>query len=103
MECERQDCVVALDQATRGNSMSRAERLLERMRQSPHGWGADDVEDVLRYLGLRKRNSGHAVYGHPDYPDLFFPVPRHERLASPYIRNLIKIADLVADRDLRQY
>jgi hypothetical protein len=79
--------------------MPSGKRILARMRQTKHGWGAAHLAHVLEYLGLTPRESGHSVFRHPEHPDLFLPVSRHTSLPPGYVKCLLDIADKLEERN----
>jgi predicted RNA binding protein YcfA (HicA-like mRNA interferase family) len=73
---------------------SAAEKLLERMRQSKHGWGQDDLHQLYVGFGFAYRDKGkHRVYTHPRRPELIATVARHNKLPIGYIQHAIALID----------
>ena len=72
--------------------MARPEKLLERMRRSPSGWGPDDLATLYTGFGFQRREgSNHTVYSHPQYPDLRATVARHSSLATGYVKFAVQV------------
>jgi hypothetical protein len=68
-----------------------AVKLLERMRASKHGWGADDLDTLLTGFGFERRDGGkHRIYTHPDYPQLHETVSHQRDLPPGYVQTAIK-------------
>lgn len=73
---------------------SAAEKLLERMRQSKHGWGFSDLEALYVGFGFVYRDKGkHRVYTRPEHPELIGTVARHRKLPIGYIQHAISLID----------
>ena len=74
--------------------MSKAEKLLNKMRTSKAGWSFEDLEVLYTGFGFEKREGGkHTVYIHPDFPELRATVARHRTLAAGYIQHAISLID----------
>lgn len=72
----------------------KADRLVGQMRESPHGWGPEDVGTVLKGHGFNHREGRkHTVYQHRERPELTITVPRHRELRAWVIRDTIKLID----------
>lgn len=74
--------------------MSQADKLLEKMRNSKSGWGADDLHALYVGFGFEFRHGGkHTVYIHPKHTELRATVARHRSLAIGYIQHAIGLID----------
>jgi len=74
--------------------MSQADKLLERMRSSKAGWGADDLHALYVGFGFEFRHGGkHTIYIHHEFPELRATVARHRSLAVGYIQHAISLID----------
>lgn len=74
--------------------MSKADKLLERMRNSKAGWSADDLHALYVGFGFDFREGGkHIIYIHPEFPELRATVARHSSLAIGYIQTAIRLID----------
>jgi hypothetical protein len=77
-----------------------AKKLLEDMRNSPSGWGQNDLERLLTGFGFKEKGKKHAIYIHPDFPDLRISVPRHNTLKEWVARDAVKAIDqLIVRKD----
>lgn len=73
---------------------SKAEKLLERMRQSKAGWKRRDLDDLYEGFGFVITPGGsHDIVKHPDFPQLRTTLPRHSDLAKGYVQFAIKLID----------
>jgi hypothetical protein len=82
--------------------MSKAENLLERMRNSKAGWGANDIHNLYVGFGFDFRHGGkHTIYIHPRFSELRATVARHSPLAIGYIQHAIKIIDNLKEKELK--
>ena len=74
--------------------MSKAEKLLARMRKSKSGWGAKDLDSLYSGFGFDFREGkGHRLYRHPDYSQLTATVARHNDLPVGYVDTAVKLID----------
>ena len=78
--------------------MSKAEKILEKMKNSKHGWTADDLHTLYTGFGFEFREGGkHMVYFHPAHPELMATVARHGVLVVVlvvgYIQTALKLID----------
>jgi hypothetical protein len=73
---------------------SKAEKLLEQMRQSKSNWKRTDLERLYEGYGfIIKHGSNHDIVKHPDYPELRTTLPRHRKLARGYVEFAVKLID----------
>lgn len=71
-----------------------AENLFARMQSSKSGWGQKDFERLLLGYGfISKGGKKHNKYYHPDYPELWISVPRHNELKKWVANDAIKLID----------
>ncbi|MFA5092356.1 MAG: hypothetical protein WC543_00165 [Candidatus Omnitrophota bacterium] len=69
-------------------------KLLERMRCSKSGWRFTDLEKLYSKYGFEKKEGGkHALFLHPDFPELRATVTRHNSLPLGYIQFAVKLID----------
>lgn len=74
--------------------MSKADKLLEKMRNSKAGWSADDLHALYVGFGFNFREGGkHIIYIHPEFPELRATVARHKSIAVGYIQHAISLID----------
>ena len=74
--------------------MSKAERLLSRMREAKSGWSAKDLESLYLGFGFEYREAkAHRFYFHPDHPQLCTTVARHSVLAVGFVVTAVKLID----------
>jgi len=69
--------------------MSKAERILEKMRNNPRDWRIDSLKTVAASYGIewRQRGNSHVVFIRPDGRTL--PVPAHRPIKPVYIRKFV--------------
>ncbi len=74
--------------------MSKAERILEKMRRNPRDWRIESLEVVARRFGIvtRKRGGSHVVFSHPS-SRIAVTVPAHKPIKPPYVKQLIELID----------
>ena len=83
--------------------MSRAEKLLERMRNTKAGWGADDLNTLYVGYGFESREGGgHTIYIHSKYPELRATVARHGSLAVGYIQHAISLIEKLHELEKKE-
>jgi hypothetical protein len=74
--------------------MSKAEKILDRMRVTSAGWGQKDFEHLFDGYGFEKRQGNrHTIYFHPKYPELWISIPRHNNMKNCYPRDAVKLID----------
>jgi predicted RNA binding protein YcfA (HicA-like mRNA interferase family) len=74
--------------------MSKAERILEKMRRNPRDWRIESLEVVARRFGIvvRRRGGSHVVFSHPG-SRIVVTVPAHRPIKPVYVRQLIGLID----------
>lgn len=73
---------------------SKAQKLLERMKQSKAGWKRQDLAKLYTGFGFVISHGGsHDIVKHPDFPQLRTTLPRHNFLAKTYVEFAIKLVD----------
>lgn len=79
--------------------MSKAEKLLEKMRNSKVGWTFNDLHTLYVGFGFEFREGGkHTIYIHPDFPELRATVARHSPLPVGYIQHAMKLIDNLKEK-----
>ena len=70
--------------------MSKAERILEKMRNNPRDWRVDDLKTVARAYGVewRQQGSSHLVFVREDGRTL--PIPVDRPIKPVYIRKFLE-------------
>jgi len=73
---------------------SKAQKLLERMKQSKAGWKRQNLDKLYIGFGfIINHGSSHDIVKHPDFPQLRATLPRHNYLARGYVEYAIKLID----------
>jgi len=73
---------------------SKAQKLLERMRQSKSDWKRTDLDQLYNGFDFIITHGGnHDIVKHPDFPELRTTLPRHKYLAKGYVEFAIKLID----------
>ncbi len=69
--------------------MSKAEKLLERMRANPHDWRIDQLKTIADAFGIDYRQPGtsHVTFRHPSGAKL--TVPAHRPIKPVYIKKFV--------------
>lgn len=77
--------------------MSRAEKLLARMRNNPRGWRINQLETVALQHGLtiRQAKGSHMAFDHPTLNRPLI-IPVHKPILPVYVRRLVSIIDSLA-------
>lgn len=78
--------------------MSKAGKVLERMRANPRDWRMESLEAVARRHGIqvRKTGGGHFVFLHPD-SDIAVTVPFRRPIKPVYIFQFLALVDDVSE------
>ena len=74
--------------------MSKADKILNKMRANARDWRIDSLETVAARYGIAIRKSGgsHGVFSHPDSP-IATTIPVHRPIKPPYIRQFLALID----------
>ncbi len=73
---------------------SKAEKLLEQMRNSKSNWKRLDLDKLYEGFGFVISHGGnHDIVKHPDFPQLRTSLPRHRVLAKGYVEFAVKLID----------
>jgi len=73
---------------------SKAEKLLERMRQSKANWKRRDLDALYKGFEFEiTHGKSHDIVRHPQFPELRTTLPRHNFIAKGYIEYAIKLID----------
>lgn len=73
-----------------------AVNLLAKARVSKAGWHRQELLSLYQSFGFiikEGRHSPHDKVFHPDHPELFAFVPRHQKLGEYNVDNAIKLID----------
>lgn len=70
--------------------MSKAERILAKMRVNPQDWRIDDFKTVARAYEIewRQRGTSHVVFVRADGSTL--PVPAHRPIKAIYVKKFVE-------------
>lgn len=74
--------------------MSRAEKVLEKMRRNPRDWRIEDLVQVAARQRLQVRNDGgsHYIFSAPGV-DLHLTVPSRRPIKAIYIERFLALID----------
>ena len=74
--------------------MSKADKLLQKMRNNPRDWTLENVVTVCQQNGLdiRAGKGSHYVVSHPELSTML-TVPAHRPIKPIYIKKLIELID----------
>lgn len=75
---------------------SKAQKLLERMRQTQTGWKRTDLDSLYEGFGfvIESTRGPHDKVSHPDFPEILpTSLPRHSRVHKYIIKQAIKLID----------
>lgn len=75
--------------------VSKAEKLLEKMRNNKKGWKRSDLETLYKGFGFSIETSRgpHDKVFHEQYPELITVLPRHKKLAQYIVAQAVKMID----------
>ena len=78
--------------------MSKAEKLLNKMRANPRDWRLDSIETVANRfnISIRKSDGSHVVLSHPESA-MVVTIPAHRPVKPVYIRQLLALIDEIAE------
>ncbi|ADJ29617.1 type II toxin-antitoxin system HicA family toxin [Nitrosococcus watsonii] len=74
--------------------MSKAEKLLAKMRTNPRDWRIDELETVAKCFGIdvRKTGGSHFVFLHPD-SELAVTIPFKRPIKPVYVTQFLALLD----------
>ncbi len=73
---------------------SKAEKLLEQMRNSKSNWKRADLDKLYQGFGFVISHGGsHDIVKHAGFPQLRATLPRHRELAKGYVEFAVKLID----------
>ena len=73
---------------------SKAEKLLEQMRNSRSNWKRADLDKLYEGFGfILTHGANHDIVKHPSFPQLRATLPRHRELAKGYVEFAVKLID----------
>lgn len=74
--------------------MSKAEKLLAKMRSNPRDWRIEELETVANRFGVSVRKTGgsHFVFMHPD-SELAITVPFKRPIKPVYVNQFLALLD----------
>lgn len=80
--------------------MTKADKLLGRMRANPRDWRIEDMEALGRRYGLTARRppGSHVVFQHPESA-LAVTVPAGRPVKPVYVRKFLELLDEVEGKD----
>jgi hypothetical protein len=78
--------------------MSKAEKLLNKMRSNPRDWRLDAIETVAKRFDISVRKSGgsHVVLSHPDSA-MVVTVPAHRPIKPIYVRQFLALLEEILE------
>ena len=73
--------------------MSKADRLLEKMRSNPLDWRIDDLKTVANANSIEWRQPGtsHVTFRHPNGNKV--TVPTHRPIKPIYVKKFVRLVD----------
>lgn len=78
--------------------MSKADKILNRMRNNPRDWRIEDLERVAGWLGMQMHRpsggSSHVIFSHPSTGQVA-SVPDARPIKPLYVRNFLALVDLI--------
>ena len=79
--------------------MDPGDKLLGRIRQTPFGWGPDDLRRLYVAYGFQVREGArHLVVRHHEHHDLMTTLARHNELPPAYARTAVRLVEEVIRR-----
>jgi hypothetical protein len=74
---------------------TKAEKLLEKMRNSSQSWKRVDLEKLYNGFGfvISTKTGGHDKVFHPEFPILVTSLPRHNKLAVTYVKQAVNMVE----------
>lgn len=81
--------------------VSKARKLLEKLRETKRNWTCSDLTTILEGAGFEWRDSKHRVFRHSEFSDLgSYPIPRTDELAPVYAKDVLRCVEEAIERYL---
>ncbi len=75
-------------------AMSKADKMLERLRSNPRNWRIESLEAVAKRVGIEVRKTGgsHFVFFHPD-SEIAVTIPSRRPIKPVYVVQFLALID----------
>jgi hypothetical protein len=79
--------------------MTRAEKLLARMRNNPRDWSIAEMKTLAQRYGVDWRQPGtsHVTFSYPGMPPL--TVPAHKPIKPIYVMRFVDLLETIGERN----
>lgn len=79
--------------------MTRAEKLLARMRNNPRDWSIAEMNTLAQRYGVDWRQPGtsHVTFSYPGRPPL--TVPAHKPIKPIYVMRFVDLLETIGERN----
>lgn len=81
--------------------MTKADKILEKMRNNPRDWQIADIEAIANRLGItmRQGKGSHVSLTHPAWVNIL-TIPAHRPVKPIYIKKLILLIDALKEGEI---
>lgn len=81
--------------------MSKADKLLEKMRNNPINWQIADLEGIAKRFGVvvRQGKGSHVSFAHPVWVEIL-TVPAHRPIKPVYIKKFISLIEVLKEEEI---
>jgi predicted RNA binding protein YcfA (HicA-like mRNA interferase family) len=81
--------------------MTKADKLLEKMRNNPRDWQISELEGVAARFGVEMRKTGgsHVTFSHPVWIDIL-TIPAHRPIKPIYVKKFVALIDMLNEGGL---
>lgn len=79
--------------------MTKADKILARMKNNPRDWSIEDLKALATRHGLiwRQPGTSHVTFAYPGLPPL--TVPAHKPIKPIYVTRFVALIESIGDRD----
>lgn len=80
--------------------MTKADKLIQKMRNNPRDWRIEDIQTIVHRYGMDIRNprGSHVIVTHPDLAEAL-SIPAHKPVKPVYIRKLVEMIDILEENE----
>lgn len=81
--------------------MTKADKIIEKMRNNPRDWQITDIETVAKRFGvtMRQGKGSHVSFTHPRWVDIL-TVPAHRPIKAIYVKKFVSLIDTLHEDEI---
>lgn len=81
--------------------MTKADKIIERMRNNPRDWQIADFDTIAKRFGItmRQGKGSHVSFSHPKWVDIL-TVPAHRPVKPVYVKKFVSLIDALNEEKI---